>query len=203
MEGPGNAAVDPVRSTTCSGLSFATPNVSDSRQVARKTMRMMGEWKMNADTGRTVHGSTPQFLGTTSGSYTNPRMAKRPSSVTPLMYTNSSRRKPQSPKSAPRQVQTKQQRELEHVRQKRTDLANRQHRYAVGRIEVGKRRALELQKVEKDREDDEEVILEMEKEVAERHQANASNQDNLEEIEAELRQIEEKIDASREEFWGE
>ncbi len=38
----------------------------------------------------------------------------------------------------------------------------------------------------------------MEKEVAERRRANTSNQDNPEEIETELQQIEEKIDASRE-----
>ncbi len=55
-----------------------------------------------------------------------------------------------------------------------------------------------MQKAEKDRENDEEVILEVEKEVAERRRANASNQDNPEEIETELRQIEAKIDADRE-----
>ncbi len=64
--------------------------------------------------------------------------------------------------------------------------------------EANKWRAAEFQKSEADRENDEVVILEMEKDVAERCQVNALNQDNPEEVvEAELQQTEEKIDANR------
>ncbi len=52
--------------------------------------------------------------------------------------------------------------------------------------------------MEEKREKDEEALLVMEKEVRERRRANASNQNNPEEVEAELREIEEKIDAERE-----
>ncbi len=45
---------------------------------------------------------------------------------------------------------------------------------------------------------EEEVLLDTEREVRERCQANASNQEDPEEIEAELKKIEEKIDAERE-----
>ncbi len=48
------------------------------------------------------------------------------------------------------------------------------------------------------REREEESLLEMEREVGEKRRANASNQDDPEEVEAELRKIEESIDAERE-----
>ncbi len=150
MEGTGNATADTVRGLTRSGLSFAAPNVSGSRQLARKTTKTMGEWKANTDINRTAHSSTPQFLGTQSGSYANPHTARRASGVTPLTYTNSSRKRVQSPESATRQVQTKRQRELADVRQKQKDLANRQHRYATRRGEANKQRAAELQKSEEE-----------------------------------------------------
>ncbi len=50
MEGLENAAVGPARSITHSGLSYATPNVSDSRQPAKKTKRMASKCKMNMGT---------------------------------------------------------------------------------------------------------------------------------------------------------
>ncbi len=59
---------------------------------------------------------------------------------------------------------------------------------------------MELEQSEEKREKDEEALLEMEKDVRERRRVNKSNQDNLEEVEAELRKIEEKIDAEREEL---
>ncbi len=104
----------------------------------------------------------------------------------------------QSPKSVQRPVPTRQQRELEDVRQKRSNLADCQHCYAAKRVKASKRRAAELQESERDREKDEQVISEMEKEVTERRQVNASNQENLEEVKDELRQIEVQIDADRE-----
>ncbi len=55
-----------------------------------------------------------------------------------------------------------------------------------------------MQKSEKRQEREEEALLEMERDVGERRQANESNQDNPEEVEAELRQIEVKIDTERE-----
>ncbi len=167
-EGLENAAVGPARSITCSGLSYAAPNVSGSRQLSRKTAKTTSEWRTSASTIRTAQRSTPQFLGTLSGSYANLQTARRASSATPLMYTNSSRKRTQLQQSAPGQVPTKWQRELEHVRQQRTDLADHQHCYAAERIEAGRRRAFKLQKAEKDRENDEEIILETDKEVAER-----------------------------------
>ncbi len=135
----------------------------------KKMVKMVSERKTNASTDRMVHGSTPQLLGMLSSSYANPPMAGGAGGVTHLTFTNSSRRKTQSLMSVPRQVQTKWQRELEDVRQKRKELVNHQHRYAKRRQELGKQRAAELQKSEADRENDEEVILEMEKDVAERH----------------------------------
>ncbi len=124
-------------------------------------------------------------------------MAKKAGGVTLLTYTNSARRRAQSPKSVPRPVQTEQQTALEDVRQKRSDLADRQHCYAAKRTEVSKRRAAELQESEKERENNERVILEMERDVAERRQTNASNENDPEEVEAELWQIEEQIEANK------
>ncbi len=49
-EGSGNATAGIVRSTTRSGVSFSTPNVSGSRVMAKKAVRMANEWKMNAST---------------------------------------------------------------------------------------------------------------------------------------------------------
>ncbi len=94
-------------------------------------------------------------------------------------------------------METKWRRELEEVRKKQKELAGRQHRYAEWRVESGKQRADELQQFEADWENDEGVILEMEKDVAERRQANASNQDNPEEVAAELQKLEERISAER------
>ncbi len=54
-----------------------------------------------------------------------------------------------------------------------------------------------MQESEKDREHDERVILEMEKDVAERRRVNASNQDNLKETEDELQQVEKQIETGR------
>ncbi len=56
---------------------------------------------------------------------------------------------------------------------------------------------MELQKSERERENNEEVILEMERDVAERRRANASNQDHPDEVEDELQQIEKQIDVNR------
>ncbi len=150
MEGTRNAAAEIARSTTCSGASFAMPNVTGSKQMAKKTVRTTGEWKMNKSTGRMVRGSIPQFLGTPGSSYANPPMAGRADSVTPLTYTNSSRRKMQSPMSVPGQAQVRWQIELEDVRQKQKELADHQHLYTGRRVESGKQRAAELQKFEVD-----------------------------------------------------
>ncbi len=55
-----------------------------------------------------------------------------------------------------------------------------------------------MEQSEEKREQEEETLLDMEREVGERRRANASNQMDPEEVEAELRKIEEKIDAERE-----
>ncbi len=96
-EGSGNAAAGIARSTTWSGVSFSTPNVSGSRVMAKKAVRMENERKTNASTERMEHGSTKQFLDSSSSSYVYPPMAGRAGGVTPLMFTNSSRRRSKSP----------------------------------------------------------------------------------------------------------
>ncbi len=111
MKGPGQAAAESARRLLHSGTSYAASDVLDSRQLARKTAKSASERKTCTETDRTVHGSGSQFLGTLSGSYANSRTARRANGVTPIMYTNSSRKRAQSPKSVPRQVQTKRQRE--------------------------------------------------------------------------------------------
>ncbi len=98
-----------------------------------------------------AHGNTAQFLDSPSSSYAYPPMAGRAGIVTPLMFTNSSRRKSQSPMVVPGQVETKQQRELDRIRRKRKELADHQHSYAKWRKESSKQRADELQKSEADR----------------------------------------------------
>ncbi len=144
-----------------------------------------------------AHGSIPQFLGLLSSSYAYPPMARRAGSVTPLMFTNSSTRKTQSPMGVLGQAETRWQRELEEVRKKQKELADHQHRYAKWRVESGKQRADELQKFEADQENDEGVISEMEKDVAKRCQANTLNQENPKEVAAELQKMEERIDVER------
>ncbi len=76
-------------------------------------------------------------------------------------------------------------------------MANHQHSYAERKKELGKQRADELQKFEVDWQKDEQFILETEKDVEEKRQANASNQENGEEVADELRIAEERIEAER------
>ncbi len=70
------------------------------------------------------------------------------------------------------------------------ELADRQHSYAERKKELGKQRADELQKFEVERQGDEQLTLDMEKDVEEKRQVNASNQENLEEVADELRTAE-------------
>ncbi len=76
-------------------------------------------------------------------------------------------------------------------------MADHQHDYAQHRKELGKQRADELQKSEAEQEKDEQFILDMEKEVDQKHRANAQNQINLEEVAKELQIAEEGIQAER------
>ncbi len=76
-------------------------------------------------------------------------------------------------------------------------MADHQHSYAEWKKESGKQRADELQKFEADRQKDEQFILEMEKDVKEKRQVNASNQENPEEVADELQIVEESIEAER------
>ncbi len=90
-------------------------------------------------------------------------------------------------------AETKWQRELDEIREKRKELANHQHSYAEQKKQSSKQRADELQKFEADQQRDEQFILEMEKYVEEKHQVNALNQENLEEVADELHMVEESI----------
>ncbi len=56
-----------------------------------------------------------------------------------------------------------------------------------------------MQESEERREREEEALLETEREVGKKRRANLSNTDNPDEVEAELREIETKIDTEREE----
>ncbi len=76
-------------------------------------------------------------------------------------------------------------------------MADHQHSYTEWKKELGKQRADELQKFEADRQKDEQIILEMERDVKEKLQANASNQENPEEVADELWRAEESIEAER------
>ncbi len=78
------------------------------------------------------------------------------------------------------QMEAKQQRELDRIRKKQKELANHQHSYTKQRKESSKQRADELQQSEADWEKDEQFILAMEKDVKEKCQANALNQENPE-----------------------
>ncbi len=196
-EGMGNAAADTARGTTRSGASFAAMNISDSRLMAKKAVKPASKRKTNASTGRMMHRSSSQFIGMPTSSEANPPMARRASGVTPLMFTNSSRHRTQSPMNLPGRVQMRRQLELEKVRQMRRELVNRQHRYAEWRQKAGKRRADELLKFEADQANEEAVILEMEEDVAKRRQVNTSNQDNPEEVADKLQQMQKKIDVER------
>ncbi len=55
-----------------------------------------------------------------------------------------------------------------------------------------------MEQSEEKREREEDVLLGMEKEVGEKRQANASNQEDKERVETKLRKIEEMIDVERE-----
>ncbi len=125
-EGNENAAADSARGLTNSGASYATPNVLDSRGLARKTVHLASGRKTDRETDRTVHGSRPKFSGASSGFQANSRTARRASGNISLEHTNSAKRRVQSPRKA----QTKRQRELDEIRTKQTDLANHQHIYA-------------------------------------------------------------------------
>ncbi len=129
--------MDSVRSTTRSGVSYATPNVSESRQPARKTAKVASKRKTGTETDRTVRGSRSQFSGTSSGFHANSHTSRRASGTIHLEYTNSARKRVQSPKKV--QMQTKRQRELDEVRQKQVDLADRQHSYAAEKAKAAKR----------------------------------------------------------------
>ncbi len=136
--GLGNAAVDPARSTTCSGVNYATPHVSDSRQPVKKTKKMASKCKTNMGTNQMVHRSTPQVLGTLSSFNPNPRKARRSTGATPLEYENSFRKRVQSPKRVHKPVLTKRQRKLDEVRQRLDSLVDRQHRYAMEKMKATK-----------------------------------------------------------------
>ncbi len=74
----------------------------------------------------------------------------------------------QSPTSLQRPVSTKWHRQMEDVRQKRDNLADRQHHYAKRKGEASKRRAAELEQADEKREKDGEALLAREKEIGEK-----------------------------------
>ncbi len=101
-----NAAADSARGFTRSGVSYAAPNVSDSRRPTKKTVRSTSERKTCTETDRMVHGSSSQFLGTSSSSRINSHTARRVSGAIYLEYMNNARKRVQSPKKGQKLVQT-------------------------------------------------------------------------------------------------
>ncbi len=148
MEGPGNAAVGPARSTTHSGVSYAATDDLGSKQSARMTGKSASELRTGAEMDKTAHGSKAQFSGASSGSRTRPSTAKRATGAMSLEYTNSARKKLQLP-TASKPALMKRQKQLDELKEKMTDLANRQHRYAQEKTKAAKRRLAELQESEK------------------------------------------------------
>ncbi len=138
-EGSENAAASLARGFTRSGVSYAATDDLGSKQSARTTGKSTSEWKTDAETDKTVHGSKSQFSGASSGSRTRPSTVKRATRAISLEYTNSARKRVQSPKRVSKPALTKQQRQLDEVREKMNDLANRQHHYAQEKMKATKR----------------------------------------------------------------
>ncbi len=82
---------------------------------------------------------------------------------------------------------------MKWIRDKRKELANRQHDYGECRQESSKWRADELQKFEDEWRQSEQFVLDVQVDVDQKHHANAQNQTNLVEVEAELKKAEERI----------
>ncbi len=137
-EGLANATANLARGRTRAGTSYAATDDLDPKQSARTTRKSASEQRTDAEANRTVQGGKSQFSGASTGSRSRPSTGRRAVGAFPLEYMNSARKRLQMPTTS-KLALTKRQKQLDELREKVANLANRQHRYAEEKSKATKR----------------------------------------------------------------